>query len=73
MILDTRPEEAISILSDYYHVIKPRISVGVIEGRTKGVAAVYSVERREILAARREYLHSVKCVAAGPHRSRVPF
>ncbi|HYC12319.1 MAG TPA: hypothetical protein VEC02_06645 [Nitrososphaerales archaeon] len=56
-ILDSRPEEAISILSDHYHVTTPRISVGVFEGKTKGVAAVYSVARREILAARREYLY----------------
>jgi len=56
-ILDSRPEEAISILSKHYHVTTPRISVGVFEGRTKGVAAVYSVARREILAARREYLY----------------
>lgn len=57
-ILDARPEEAISILSDHYHVATPRISVGVFEGRTKGVAAVYSVGRREILAAKREYLYN---------------
>lgn len=31
--------------------------MGVFEGRTKGVAAVYSVGRREILAARREFLY----------------
>jgi len=36
----------------------PRLSVGVFEGRTKGVAAVYSVPRREILAAKREYLYN---------------
>ena len=33
------------------------MGVGVLEGRTKGVAAVYSLERKEILAARREYLY----------------
>jgi len=57
-ILDSRPEDAISILSEHYHVSKPRISVGVFEGRTKGVAAVYSVRRREILAANRDYLYN---------------
>jgi hypothetical protein len=57
-ILDARPEEAISLLSEHYHVMEPRLSVGVFEGRTKGVAAVYSVARREILAANREYLYN---------------
>jgi hypothetical protein len=57
-ILDSRPEDAISILSEHYHVSKPRISVGVFEGRTKGVAAVYSLGRKEILAANREYLYN---------------
>jgi hypothetical protein len=58
MILDSRPEEAISTLSRHYHVERPRLSVGVVEGRTKGVAAVYSMRRKEILAANREYLYS---------------
>ncbi len=57
MILNARPEEAISALSERYRVEKPRLSVGVFEGKTKGVAAVYSVRRREILAASREYLY----------------
>ncbi len=57
MILDSRPEDAISMLSEHYHVSTPRLSVGVYEGRTKGVAAVYSVARKEILAANREYLY----------------
>jgi len=57
-ILDSRTEDAISILSEHYHVTKPRISVGVFEGRTKGVAAVYSLGRKEILAAKREYLYN---------------
>jgi hypothetical protein len=30
----------------------------VVEGKTKGVAAVYSQRRKEILAARREYLYN---------------
>jgi hypothetical protein len=58
MILDSRPEEAIATLSEHYHVAKPRLSVGVVEGRTKGVAAVYSLRRKEILAANREYFYN---------------
>ncbi len=57
LILDFRPEEAIELMSTWYKVVPPRLGVGVVEGRTKGVAAVYSAKKREILAARREYLY----------------
>jgi len=57
LILDSKPEEAIRVLSRWYKVSEPRLGVGVFEGRTKGVAAVYSQNRREILAAKREYLY----------------
>ena len=57
LILDSRPEDAITLLCKWYKVRPPRLGVGVFEGRTKGVAAVYSVQRKEILAARREYLY----------------
>jgi hypothetical protein len=58
MILDSRPEEALDLLSKWYRVERPRLGVGVVEGRTKRVAAVYSLRRKEILAARREYLYN---------------
>jgi hypothetical protein len=58
MILDSRPEDALDLLSQWYRVERPRLGVGVVEGRTKGVAAVYSLRRKEILAARREYLYN---------------
>ena len=58
MILDSRPEDALDLLSKWYHIERPRLGVGVVEGRTKGVAAVYSLRRKEILAARREYLYN---------------
>ncbi len=57
-ILDSRPEDAIEMLSKWYQVERPRLGVGVVEGKTKGVAAVYSLRRKEILAARREYLYN---------------
>ncbi len=56
-ILDSRPEEAIEMLCEWYRVRRPRLGVGVVEGRSKGVAAVYSLRRKEILAARREFLY----------------
>lgn len=58
MILDSRPEEALDLLSKWYRVERPKLGVGVVEGRTKRVAAVYSIRRKEILAARREYLYN---------------
>ena len=58
MILNSRPEDALDLLSRWYRIERPRLGVGVVEGRTKGVAAVYSLRRKEILAARREYLYN---------------
>jgi hypothetical protein len=58
MILDSRPEDALDLLSQWYRVERPRLGVGVVKGRTKGVAAVYSLRRKEILAAKREYLYN---------------
>jgi hypothetical protein len=57
LILDSRPEEAIEVLSRWYRVRTPKLRVGVVEGRTKGVAAVYTRRTRTILAARREFLY----------------
>ncbi len=56
-ILDSRTEDAFEMLCEWYRVQRPRLGIGVVEGRTKGVAAVYSVRRKEILAARREFLY----------------
>ncbi len=57
LILDSKPEDAIALLSRWYKVTEPRLGVGVFEGRTKGVAAVYSRNTKKILAAKREYLY----------------
>jgi hypothetical protein len=56
-ILDSNPELALDLLSEYYRVERPRLGVGVVNGRNKGVQAVYSAQRKEILAARREFLY----------------
>ena len=58
MILDFRTEDALDLLSKWYRIDRPRLGVGVVEGRTKGVAAVYSLRRKEILAARRDYFYN---------------
>jgi hypothetical protein len=55
-ILDSNPELALDLLCEYYRVERPRLRVGVVNGRNKGVQAVYSANRKEILAARREFL-----------------
>ena len=56
-ILDSKPEKALELLSEHYHVDLPKLGVGVVKGRSKGVLAVYSRDRKEILAARQEYLY----------------
>jgi hypothetical protein len=58
LILDSKTEEAIGLLSRWYKVSEPKLGVGVFEGRTKGVAAVYSQNNKKILAAKREYLYN---------------
>ena len=57
LILDSKTEEAIALLSRWYRVSEPKLGVGVVEGKTKGVAAVYSQNSKRILAAKREYLY----------------
>jgi hypothetical protein len=56
-ILDSKPEKALELLCEHYHVERPKLGVGVVKGRSKGVLAVYSANRKEILAARQEYLY----------------
>lgn len=58
MILDSRTEDALDLLSKWYRIERPKLGVGVVEGRTKGIAAVYSLRRKEILAAKREFLYN---------------
>jgi hypothetical protein len=55
-ILDSNPERALDMLCGHYNVDKPKLGVGVISGRSKGVLAVYSAKRKEILAINSQYL-----------------
>jgi hypothetical protein len=57
LILDSKTDEAIRVLSRWYRVSTPKLGIGVVEGKTKGVAAVYSQNRKEILAARRDFMY----------------
>jgi hypothetical protein len=56
-ILDSKTERALEALCEFYRVEVPRLGVGVVPGRSKGVLAVYSADRREILAISQEYLY----------------
>lgn len=56
-ILDTKPERALDLLCEHYHLDVPKLGVGVVKGRSKGVLAVYSADRKEILAVSQEYLY----------------
>ncbi len=56
-ILDMKPERALEILCNQYRVEVPKLGVGVFKKHSKGVRAVYSGDRKEILAARREFLY----------------
>jgi len=57
MILDTNPEGALDLLCEQYDVERPKLGVGAVKGHGKRVQAVYSADRMEILAARREFLY----------------
>jgi len=57
MILDSQPEAALEALSRRYRVDTPRLGVGVFKRHSKGVRAVYAPDRKEILAAKREFLY----------------
>lgn len=56
-ILDTKPERALELLCEHYHLDVPKLGVGVVKGRSKGVLAVYSADKKEILAVSQEYLY----------------
>jgi hypothetical protein len=48
MILNRKTEEALKVLSVYYKIIPPEITVGTIKGKRKTVYAVYVQRERKI-------------------------
>ena len=56
-ILDSEPELALAILSKQFRVDEPTIRVGVVRKHSRDVRAIYTAKRKEILAAKREYLY----------------
>jgi hypothetical protein len=57
LILDTKTEKALDLLSERYKVERPKLGVGAVKGRGKGVLAVYSANRKEILAINQEQMY----------------
>lgn len=57
LIYNSKTEEAIKVLSDYYRIEPPKIRIGVIQGMSKKSRAVYSVQRREIFVSDKSYLY----------------
>ncbi len=56
-ILDSNPELALAALAKRFHVEEPTIRVGVVKRHSRDVRAVYSPRKKEILAAKRDYLY----------------
>jgi len=55
--LNYQPEKALELLCEFYRVEVPKLGVGTTKGHSKGVLAVYSADRKEILAVSQEYLY----------------
>jgi hypothetical protein len=55
--LNYQPEKALELLCEFYRLDVPKLGVGTTKGRSKGVLAVYSPDRKEILAVSQEYLY----------------
>ena len=78
LILNKKTEEALEMLSDFYHVDTPEIVVGTIKGKRRTVYAVYVQKERKIYALNsdifynpfvvlHEYYHHIRS-KGGTHR-----
>ena len=50
MILNRKTEEALAMLSNFYHIDVPKIAVGTIKGKRRTVYAVYVRKEKKIYA-----------------------
>ncbi len=50
LILDSKTEDALELLSSFYNISPPEIKVGTVKGRRKNVYAVYVHKERRIYA-----------------------
>jgi len=57
LILDSKTEDALKLLSSFYHISPPDIKVGTIKGRRKTVYAVYVHKERRIYALNSEVFY----------------
>jgi len=78
MILAKETEQALQILSKYYHVESPEIAVGTVKGKRRTAYAVYVPKERKIYAMNseifynpfvilHEFYHHIRS-QGGPHR-----
>jgi len=58
LILDSKTEDALKLLSSFYHISPPDIKVGTIKGRRKTVYAVYVHKERRIYALNSEVFYN---------------
>ena len=54
LILDKKPENALQLLSDFYKVKPPKLSVGTVRGHRRNVLAVYLPAKQIILAVNQD-------------------
>jgi hypothetical protein len=57
MILSKRTEQALQLLSDFYHVKAPKIAVGTVKGKRRTAYAVYVPKQRKIYAMNSDILY----------------
>jgi len=58
MILNRRTEEALQLLSNFYHLKPPRITVGTVKGKRRTAYAVYVTRENKIYAMNSEILYN---------------
>ena len=58
LILDSKTEYALELLSSFYHISPPDIKVGTIKGKRKTVYAVYVHKERRIYAINSEVFYN---------------
>ena len=58
LILDSKTEDALKLLSSFYHISPPDVKVGTIKGRRKTVYAVYVHKERRIYALNSEVFYN---------------
>ena len=58
LILDSKTEDALELLSSFYHISPPDIKVGTVKGRRKTVYAVYVHKERRIYALNSEVFYN---------------